>query len=178
MFTRKVDEDIQLALVQPSFAVGYVALAKANYKQLEQWLAWPPHSKTEADFMGFVERCLQDYAAGKSMTCGIIYQNQLVGNVSFNTINHALKKVEIGYWLAASAQGNGVITRVCKHLIDMAFDEMDMQKVQVSAAEGNAPSRAVCERLGMTLEGIITHAENLNGRIVNHAVYGLHKGAV
>lgn len=48
-----------------------------------------------------------------------------------------------------------------------------MEKIQISAATGNQPSRNVCERLGFVLEGIITRAENLNGRVVDHAVYGL-----
>ena len=42
-------------------------------------------------------------------------------------------------------------------------------------ATENLASRAICERLGMKLEGIISNAENLNGRIVDHAIYGLHR---
>lgn len=50
-----------------------------------------------------------------------------------------------------------------------------MEKVEISAAVENAASRAVCERLGCELEGIITRNENLNGRIVDHAIYGLER---
>jgi ribosomal-protein-serine acetyltransferase len=50
-----------------------------------------------------------------------------------------------------------------------------MEKVQISAATQNKPSRAVCERLGFSLEGVITRAENLNGPVVDHAIYGLSR---
>jgi len=59
----------------------------------------------------------------------------------------------------------------------VAFIELSMSKVEISAAVENQASRSVCERLGFTLEGIITRAENLNGRIVDHAVYGLSRTA-
>jgi ribosomal-protein-serine acetyltransferase len=77
--------------------------------------------------------------------------------------------------LKESAQGHGIITRVCKKLIEIAFNELNIHKIEISAATENFASRAVCERLGMELEGIISNAENLNGRIVDHAIYGLHR---
>lgn len=107
------------------------------------------------------------------MTCAVWYQDRLVGNTSFNSIDHDLQKVTIGYWLSQDEQGKGIMSRVVKKLISIAFDELDMQKIEISAAEGNKPSRALCERLGFKLEGIISRNENLNGRIVDHAIYGL-----
>jgi ribosomal-protein-serine acetyltransferase len=50
-----------------------------------------------------------------------------------------------------------------------------MEKVQITATEHDLPSRAVAQRLGMTLEGFVTNAENLNRRIVNHALHSLFK---
>jgi len=175
LFSLKVDNDIKLSLVQKSFAPIYAQLVQENLPYLEQWLAWPPHCKSEQDFASFICKSLHDYADGKSMVCGIFYNESLVGNVSFNTINHELKKVKIGYWLTESAQGNGIMIRVCKKLIEIAFDELLMHKVEITAAAENLASRAVCERLGMKLEGVISNAENLNGRIVDHAIYGLHR---
>ena len=175
MFSLKVDSEISISLVQLSFAPIYVELFEQNLTYLEQWLAWPPHCKTEQEFATFIRKSLHDYADGKSMVCAIFYNDLLVGNVSFNTINYDLKKVEIGYWITQSAQGNGIMTRVCNKLIEIAFEQLLMDKVEISAATENLASRAVCERLGMKLEGVISNAENLNGRIVDHAIYGLQR---
>jgi ribosomal-protein-serine acetyltransferase len=175
LFSRVIDEEIKLSLVQESFATMYVELVKDNFSYLEKWLAWPPHCKSKLDFISFIRKSLHDYADGKSMVCGIWFNEKIVGNVSFNTINHELKKVEIGYWLIESVQGNGIMTRVCEKLIDIAFSELGMHKIEISAATENLASRAVCERLGMKLEGVISNAENLNGRMVEHAIYGLHR---
>jgi len=175
MFQLVIDKEIKLLLVQPSFAPRYVALADENYEYLSQWLAWPRFCKTEQDFKQFVKNSLTGYADGKSMTCAIEYLGEIVGNCSFNTINYDLQSVEIGYWIGEKYQGKGIVTRVCHFLIDYAFSELKMKKVQICVAEGNTPSRMVCERLNMKLEGIITHAEKIADNILSHAVYGIHK---
>ena len=175
MFAMEVDQDIKLGLVDTGFSEAYAELAKANYDYLKQWLAWPDFCQSADDFRQFAKRSLHDYADGKSLTCGIFYQENLVGNISFNDIDHKLKKVTMGYWLSADYQGKGIITRACQHLIQYAFTELDMQKIQISAAKENLASRAVCERLNMTLEGTITHAEKVGDRILDHAIYGLYR---
>ncbi|MEZ9514107.1 GNAT family N-acetyltransferase [Vibrio splendidus] len=175
MFKTVIDNELSIALVEESFATHYAEISQNQNEYLSQWLAWPPHCKTEQDFRIFIQRSLHDYAEGQSMTCAIVYQNSIVGNCSFNTIDHSKQKVTIGYWLSNPYQGKGIVTRVVEKLIDIAFNELDMEKVEISAATGNQSSRKVCERLHFTLEGIITRNENLNGRIIDHAIYGLHR---
>lgn len=175
MFTLDVDEGLQLALVEPSFAPLYFDIVSNQRDYLGEWLVWPPQADSEAFFLNFVKRSLHDYADGKSLVCAVIYHNELVGNVGFNTIDHELKTVEIGYWLSLDYQGKGIVSKSVSKLIALAFTELNMQKVQISAAVDNLPSLAVCERLGFQLEGVLTRAENLNGKIVDHAVYGLSR---
>lgn len=175
MFTLKVADDIALALVQPSFARHFYEIVCREREYLSQWLAWPLHANGDAFFADFIQRSLHDYADGKSLTCTVLYCGEVVGNVSFNTINHELKKVEIGYWLSEDFQGKGIASRSVQALIDIAFHELGMEKVQIAAATENTPSRKLAERLGFKLEGVITRAENLNGCIVDHAVYGLSR---
>ena len=175
MFKTVIDDELSIALIEESFASHYAEISQSQNEYLSQWLAWPPHCKNEQDFRLFVQRSLHDYAEGKSMTCAIVYQDNIVGNCSFNTIDHYVQKVTIGYWLSEPYQGRGIVTRVVQKLIDIAFNELDMEKVEISAAVENQSSRKVCERLQFNLEGIITRSENLNGRIVDHVIYGLHR---
>lgn len=175
MFTVEVEEDLELALVEPKFASKYLEIVSSQRDYLGEWLAWPPHAENEEFFQGFIKKSLHDYADGKSLVCAMMYQSEVAGNISFNTINHDLQKVEIGYWLRRDLQGKGIVSKSLSKLINYAFTELDMQKIQISAAVDNQASRSVCERLGFKLEGIITRAENLNGRVVDHAVYGLSR---
>jgi ribosomal-protein-serine acetyltransferase len=173
MFTLEVENGLRLALVEPKFAPLYLDIVTAQREYLSEWLAWPPHADNEEFFLSFIKRSLHDYAEGNSMVCAMIYRGELVGNISFNTIDHQLKKVQIGYWLSKEHQGKGIITKSVTKLIEIAFGELNMQKVEIAVAVNNQSSRKVCERLGFTLEGILTRAENSNGRVVDHAVYAL-----
>jgi ribosomal-protein-serine acetyltransferase len=175
MFKLSIDNEITLHLVNDSFAARYVELVEECRDYLSQFLHWPRICKTEQDFKIFVKSSLQKYEDGKVMTFAIEFRGEVVGNISFNAIRHDLKKVEIGYWIAKKYQGHGIVTRSCSFLINYAFTELDMEKVQIGAAEDNAASRAVCERLGLKLEGIITNNEKVGERILDHAIYGIHK---
>ncbi|ACJ30247.1 Ribosomal-protein-serine acetyltransferase [Shewanella piezotolerans WP3] len=176
MFTLEVDSGLTLTLVEKTFAAKYLKIVSQQRAYLSQWLVWPLLAHDEVFFEGFIEKSLHDYAIGKSLVCGMIYDGELVGNVSFNTINQSLKKVEIGYWLSAEHQGKGIVSRSVAKLIDLAFTELQMEKVEIFVATENKASRSVCERLGFELEGVITRAEQLNGRTYDHAAYGLSRG--
>ena len=158
MFTRAVENGLELALVEPSFAEKYLALVNQERDYLSEWLVWPMHAKNKAFFLAFIEKSLSDYAQGKSLTCAICLNGHVIGNISLTSINRVLQKVEIGYWISSSYQGQGIVTKSVAKLIELAFEEINVKKIEISAAEFNFKSRQVCERLGFTLEGIITQA--------------------
>ncbi|RVU83773.1 GNAT family N-acetyltransferase [Leucothrix sargassi] len=178
MLSLTVDEDITLQLANASFAPRYAELVAECRDYLSPFLHWPRLCHTEDDFLMFIEGTLKKYENGESMVFGIVFRGEVVGNISFNTINHKLKKVDIGYWLAEKYQGHGIITRSCRFLIDYAFTELNLEKVQIGAAVDNTASRAVCERLGLMLEGVITNNEKVGERILDHAIYGIHSANV
>ncbi|WOG25622.1 GNAT family N-acetyltransferase [Endozoicomonas sp. 8E] len=178
MFFITVDEEIRLQLVSETLAPRYLELLEESREYLSRWLPWTEFCNTEEGFRAFAKKSLHDYADGKSLTCAIEFQENVVGNISLNTIRHDLKMVEVGYWLGEPYQGSGIITRACRYLCHHAFNNLGMEKVQISAAEENLSSRAVCERLGMTLEGVISHREKVGDKVLSHAIYGLQRPEV
>jgi ribosomal-protein-serine acetyltransferase len=175
MLDHTINDEIELPLVNESFIPEYVALAKKDYDYLSEWLEWPTVCITKEDFGKFFADAVESYEAEKTFHGAIRYKGSIAGLAGYNTIDNKLKRVEIGYWLGQDFQGKGIITNVCRHLISYAFEKLKMQKVQISVATGNIKSRAVCERLGMNLEGIITNEGKVGESILDHAVYGIHR---
>jgi ribosomal-protein-serine acetyltransferase len=175
VFKLNIDKQLDLVLVDPSFASSYYTLVLDERDYLGKWLVWPKYADSKEFFSSFVNKSLEDYENGKSLTCAIIYCDKLVGNISFNSISHELKKVEVGYWLSSKYQGKGIVTKSLSKLISYAFSSLNMDRVQISVATENVPSRNVCERLNFAFEGAISNSENLNGCIIAHAIYSLSK---
>lgn len=175
MFKAKVDDELDLCLVNEQHASRYVELITQNYDYLSRWLPWPAHSLTEEDSKKFIKRSLHIYADGTGMDCAIEYKKVIVGNIGYNNIDHNIGVTEIGYWLGEKYQGKGIVTRSCRYLMNHALSKMGLDKVQISVATENVRSRSICERLGMNLEGIITNRERVKDKVLDHAIYGFHE---
>lgn len=175
LFRQEVDSEINLIMLQESLAEKLFQLVDSDREYLNKWLPWVNHTKTVNDTKVFIKNSIVDFAEGKSMNLAIEYLNEIVGVTGYNTIYKDLKKVEIGYWLSSKQQGRGIITKSCTKLIQHAFNELDIEKVQISVAAENIKSRKVCEKLGFKLEGIIKNSEKLHDKIVDHAIYGMYK---
>jgi len=63
---------------------------------------------------------------------------------------HFTPAVEVGWRLARSAWGNGYATEAARAALDFGFDRHGLEEVVSMTAVGNARSRAVMERLGMS----------------------------
>jgi ribosomal-protein-serine acetyltransferase len=68
------------------------------------------------------------------------------------------------------------MTQCCRFVVRYGFLTLDLNRIQIAAATENLESRAIPERLGFRLEGIMRARENLYGRFVDHAVYALLRG--
>jgi len=175
IFRQEVDSEINLIMLQDSLAENLFQLVDSDREYLNKWLPWVNHTKSVKDTKVFIKNSIIDFAEGKSIIVAIEYCNKIVGVTGYNTIDKDLKKVEIGYWISSKQQGKGIVTKSCNKLIQYAFNELEIKKVQISVATENIKSRKICEILGMKLEGIIKNSEKIHGKIIDHAIYGICK---
>ncbi|WP_423821022.1 GNAT family protein [Salinisphaera sp. SPP-AMP-43] len=174
MFAYPIDEDLALELLAPHHAESLFALIDANRRHLRRWHPWVDATRTVDDSRAFIESTRRQYADNGVFQTAIRQHSMLVGIVGFNQIDHANRWATLGYWLAASAQGQGIVTRACRSYIAHAFSMLGLHRIEIRCASTNDRSRGVPERLGFTLEGVLRDREWLYDRFVDHAVYGLH----
>ncbi|WP_113930068.1 GNAT family protein [Bacillus sp. P14.5] len=173
MFIHKIDENLSLKLPELKDAEEFFALTDSSRDYLREWLPWLDGTKSPEDTKEFIQYSLKNYAQQKSLTALILFKGEIAGTAGFNQIDRSNGIAYIGYWLGQGFQGLGIMTRVVESLIDHAFSELEMNKVEIRAAVENRKSRGIPERLGFVKEGRIRCAEKLYGKYVDHEVYGL-----
>ncbi len=136
------------------------------------WLPFVDYTNKIDDTRSFVTSALQ--AEDKLFT--ICYQGKFVGLIGFKDTDSANKKTEIGYWLSQYAQGKGIMLHSVLKLIEYAFDEMGMNRVQIKVAVNNHRSKQIPEKLGFLLEGVERDGELLVDNVYTDInVYSLLK---
>ncbi len=88
-------------------------------------------------------------------------------------VDWANRSTALSYWLDEAHQGKGIMTACCRAFVSHAFTTWKMNRITIQCATKNTRSRAIPERLGFKLEGIIREAEWLYDHYVDHMLYGL-----
>lgn len=148
------------------------ALIEANRDHLAQWLPWAPGQTTEGTER-FLAEAEEQFARDDGFQAKIEPEGEIVGVVGFHSIDWANRNTSLGYWLAADAQGRGTMTVVVSALLDHAFYEWELHRVEIHCAPENRRSRAIPERLGFREEARLRETELVSGRYLDSVVYGL-----
>jgi RimJ/RimL family protein N-acetyltransferase len=61
----------------------------------------------------------------------------------------------VGYWLRPEARGRGAATVAVQLIARWVFDELDVQRLELTTAPENVASQRVAERVGFTREGVL-----------------------
>jgi ribosomal-protein-serine acetyltransferase len=104
---------------------------------------------------------------------GIWSGKLLAGVVTFDYIDWSNRAALIGFWLGKSFQGRGIMTRTCSALVDLAFNQLGLNRVEISCAVENKRCRLVPERLGFENEGISRQREWLYDHFVDTVSYSM-----
>jgi ribosomal-protein-serine acetyltransferase len=168
----RVDEDLDLVPWDLAHAEELFAVVDGNRAFLRRWLPWVDSCKGVDDEREFIRRAQERVDAG-GFDAAIRQRGRLVGAIGYNSVDPLNRRGEIGYWLAESAQGKGVMTRCCAAVVHHGFAALNLNRVAIFCATENKRSRAIPERLGFALEGVYREAEWLYDHFVDLAGYGM-----
>jgi ribosomal-protein-serine acetyltransferase len=162
-----------LRYVEEGDAEAIYGVVHANRAHLGEWLPWVPYSSLEsiADFIGRARRQAEDdngfQAVIEDPSGGV------AGFIGFHAVDWNNRATSLGYWLVADQQGRGTMTEAVRALTALAFDEWQLNRVEIRVAPGNEWSAAIPERLGFVKEGVLRQAERHGDRFEDSVVYSM-----
>jgi ribosomal-protein-serine acetyltransferase len=173
MFTLKVDHEIELQLFQHHHALTLYQLVEENREHLSQWLPWVTTMISPYQFETVIPMWLNQFAENTALNVGILYRGELVGSIGLHQIDWYNSMASIGYYLAKKAEGHGIITRSVVAMLNYAFFDLGLNRIEIRCGVNNKKSRAIPEKLGFVQEGTIRDGEKLNGHFHDITIYSM-----
>lgn len=168
-----INKDVTLELLSLNHRDELFALIDANREYLRAWLPWLDGNTSPADTEEFIKAATLQYEAGMGPQYAIFHRSDLCGVCGFHEMDHNNRVGSIGYWIGQEYSGKGIMTQSVKTLIEVGFTQYKLNRIEIRCAVENHKSRAIPERLGFQLEGVLRQKENLYGEFVDLALYSL-----
>ncbi len=172
-FQVQIDEELILRQLRDRDAEALFSLVEQNRGYLRAWLPWADETLTSNDSRDFIRQSNARFSSKNGLAAGLWYRGTLAGVMGLGTIDWRHKSTSIGYWVGAQFQGKGLTTRACRALVNYAFQDLGLNRVEIRCAVQNTKSRAIPERLGFQQEGILRQVAWNCDHFEDHVIYGM-----
>jgi ribosomal-protein-serine acetyltransferase len=171
MLRFQLTDDAYLRLWETDDADELHELIAANHAHLAPWMPWVDGRID--DTRAFIASTRQLIGEDAGLQTAIVERERIIGSIGTNHFSREHRGTELGYWIAADAGGRGLMTRAVTAYLDQCFGPWALERVAIGASVDNARSRAVAERLGFTLEGVLRRAFRVGEEQQDVAMYAL-----
>jgi ribosomal-protein-serine acetyltransferase len=161
-------EKLNLTHVEPIFHA-----IDQNRVFLRKWLPFVDFTHKTIDTERFVKSVIAKVSSNRDEVYVIWHKFEFAGLIGFKDIDRVNDKIEIGYWLIQKMTGKGIATEATRKMINLAFRNMDMNRVVIRCGVGNSKSSAIPRRLGFSFEGIERCGERHNQLYIDLEVFSL-----
>jgi ribosomal-protein-serine acetyltransferase len=166
-------EDRSMRPLVDSDADELFALIDANRRYLARWMPFVGQTRSAADSLVFIRAARRQVAEHRGVQMAVLADERIIGVAGLHRVDWIRRSTCIGYWLAESHQGAGIMTLAAAALVDHAFGEWELRRVEIHAGVRNHRSRAIPQRLGFHQEATVAGAERIGERVIDHVIYAI-----
>ncbi len=175
-------ETPRLLLLAPRPGLGPIlnrAVLEAQ-EHLKPWMPWA-HETPSVEQSEAIARRMQTQFLQRQHLAYYVHEREpdgtagrLIGGAGLHSLEWKVRRYEIGYWLGPAHTGRGLASEAVVALARMAFEQLRARRLEIRTDSRNTASRAVAERCGFSLEGLLRDdALNVNGQLSDTCIYGV-----
>ena len=167
--------DGAVTLREWSAADADAVLAACQDAETQRWMDVPVPYLPEhaADFVGDHSRQQWSSRRGAPFAIAAADDDRVLGSCGLVGVSETDLVAEVVWALSPSARGHGVAQRAGRLLCDWALREVGLFRLEFYIEPMNTASRAVADRLGCQLEGVLRGKALIQGTRRDMALYSL-----
>ena len=163
---------VKLRWLEPSDVPALYAVF-SNADVMRYW-AHPANTRPEQaeELLAKIERA---FGAQSLFQWGIarVEDDRIIGTCTLSSVDAANLRAELGYTLGREHWGQGLMSEALERLLDFAFDELRLRRLEADVDPNNARSIARLESLGFQREGYLRERWFVGGQVQDALFYGL-----
>lgn len=156
-------ETDRLRLRMPLFGDGKVVNEAiiASMNELQPWLPFAQTLPSIEDTEINIREANLKFLQRESLRFLLFHAEteEFIGSTSLHNIFWEIPKCEIGYWIHTKFSGKGYMTEAINGLLSLAFNHLNFKRIEIRCESTNYKSRAIPEKLGFQLEGILRYED-------------------
>ncbi len=154
------------------------AAARAESRNfLQRWEPrWAPDELSLRAWRGRVVHAQRERRQGSGHNFLIfpVDQSVVFGGISvFNIRRGVSRSGQIGYWMSVDHAGKGHMSAALTLLVDYAFGELKLHRIEAACIPGNERSIRLLENAGFQREGLLKSYLQIDGKWQDHFLYAL-----
>lgn len=172
-FPQLTTERLELCEITRDHAAWY--LEHFSIPEIAAGQGFPPPKDIEAAKEELEQYIVGLFESGQGYRWGIRLKGQkdIIGSVGFYAWDKEAEKAKMGYDLRPAYWRKGIMTEALSRAIRFGFDEMKLNRIEVTAMETNPASIALVESVGFVKEGVLREWSRYNGKLIDEHVFSL-----
>ena len=152
-------------------------LRHASRQFLVPWEpTWAYDSLTRSAFRRRVRVYAQEWRHGTGYSFFVFRRSddRLLGGVTLSNVRRGVaQNGSLGYWIGETFARQGLMTEALAGVLDFAFDDLGLHRIEAACLPSNEASRAVLLKLGFAQEGFAREFLRINGAWQDHVLFAI-----
>lgn len=140
---------------------------------------WPRDALSRSTFRHRLRRYNTDIRDGTGYSFLLFRRGDegLLGGITLSNVRRGVAQcASLGYWIGEPHARKGYMTEAIGSLLDFAFGELDLNRVEAACLPNNTASRGLLQKCGFSEEGYARSYLRINGRWHDHQLYAILRG--
>lgn len=170
-----IEDPILIRTFREGDADALYEAARESIAEVSPWLPWCHENYSIEETREFITSRELASQGDEWYSFGIFEKDsgRFLGGVGINFINRVHQMANLGYWVRTSATGRGLATKATRLVAKFAFEQLDLQRIEIVAAVGNIPSQRVAEKAGAAREGVLRNRLLIRGQSQDAVMFSL-----
>lgn len=146
---------------------------RGSIEDICPWMPWCHADYSIDDSETYLAISVAGFEKGEIYDFAVLRDGHFVGACGLNQVNIVEGVANMGYWLRTSESGKGIMAQAAKKVLEWAFENTNLNRIEIVAAIENKRSQRVAEKIGAHQDAVLAKRVIIDSKPSSAVLYSV-----